>query len=216
MSAGQPTVDEIPPERSPMQATGQGASDYWPPEPFEQIGAIDTGDRPAIMGPAANTDTHRETAHIQWPPAATQQPPVYHEKQEAQFCQVHAINNLLGTRLIHPRTVLKYCNDVHSQLKANQNHRDTATLWSSAYNPRLGNFNTMLVNHYLRYNERRRTQRFMSTPRQCSLRLHHHQRQHSVSNPRCHCLENPDGEHGPVSRLHTPRPHTCDCGETRR
>ncbi|GIL62848.1 hypothetical protein Vafri_16910 [Volvox africanus] len=89
---------------------------------------------------------------ITWPPTKQRDhtKPLYHEKQQAQMCMIHAINNLLGGPAIDPWNVLNYCRAMLTHMKEN-NLNDAATLWRAAHDPHTGYYSTLTINHYLRY-----------------------------------------------------------------
>ncbi|GLC61481.1 hypothetical protein PLESTB_001761100 [Pleodorina starrii] len=90
---------------------------------------------------------------IPWPlprPSINGSGPIHHEQQRRQFCQVHALNNLIGGHYLNPEHVLEYCIRLDDHLQAT-NHPSRA-LWRETFNRHTGAFTTLAINHYLRYN----------------------------------------------------------------
>ena len=77
------------------------------------LGATPQTTTHANTGREGNRTTNAEKPRVEWPPTPGMHPPAYHERQTAQFCQIHAINNLLGKHMIHPHRVLQYCKDTY-------------------------------------------------------------------------------------------------------
>ncbi|PNH00349.1 hypothetical protein TSOC_013834, partial [Tetrabaena socialis] len=97
-------------------------------------------------------DSQRGRPIEMWPPTPhSANTAIYHERQVRQHCQIHAINNLLGYRLLDYQHVLQYCNAVQGTL---QGPTGAYRTWSRAYNSQSGFYATPLVNHYMRHNTR--------------------------------------------------------------
>jgi len=83
---------------------------------------------------------------------------LYHEQQQKELCMIHAINNLLGGPYIDPQHVLQYCRTMLQHMVDRDLHNAAAT-WRLTHNQNTGNFSTLAINPYLRYNVPVRTAR---------------------------------------------------------
>jgi hypothetical protein len=68
--------------------------------------------------------------------------PVYFEQQELSFCQVHAVNDAHGHRVMTGQQLLLHCYRLAAHNAA----------WGQVYEPGVGNFSVAAVNHWLFHN----------------------------------------------------------------
>ena len=119
---------------------------------------------------------------IPWPPLdhpPGEGKPTYHEKQRAQMCMVHSINNLLGGPYIDPNHVLSYCHAMTRHMSTNRLTAASA-IWGHAHNPNTGNFTTLVLNHYLRYNVRVRDIHYAHYAHYIDQHQNHHQQKRPI------------------------------------